>query len=421
MRYALRALLATVLVATMSLMVAPVASALPALPHPAEGFPTALPTGTHQVGVDIRHYPVGGSDIKVTTWYPATHAKNAKPYQTADGVRGVAVRDAAPERNGGPYPLIVFSPGLGAPGDGYYFYTQNLASHGYVVIGIDHLDSKPTTTLGFWERNNPVQTTVRALGDLAATNPSDSVFAIMGDWFKKTQFGMTYRPAEITRGLDVTLARNRASGDRLRGMINPDQIGMSGHSLGAAYTLLYGGQAINCDYPMTAADRNLSGYITDIDPCAMPVRARSKDPHLFRDQRIKAILPLAAPVFINDRQIVRASRDIKIPLMFLTGEDPYLESSRKPQWQTYQGASGPKYFVEITNTNHFMVTDMVTANPAAAKALNLAGYTEFGPMASVYMRYSSAFFDRYLKNDVAKEAVLHRKGPGPVWDVHYDD
>ncbi|GEE00757.1 hypothetical protein nbrc107696_22160 [Gordonia spumicola] len=310
---------------------------------------------------------------------------------------------------------------MGAPGDGYYFYTQNLASHGYVAIGIDHLDSKPTTTLGFWKRNNPVETTVRALGDLSAMNPSDSVFAIMGDWFKKTQFGMTYRPAEITRGLDVTLARNHASGDRLQGMIDPERIGMSGHSLGAAYTLLYGGQAMNCDYPMTAADRNLNGYITDIDPCAMPSRSRSTDPHLFRDKRIKAILPLASPIFINDRQIVRAAHDIDVPLMFLTGEDPYLESSRKQQWQTFEGASGPKYFVEITNTNHFMVTDMLTANPTAAAAMNLVGYTAFAPMANVYMRYSSAFFDRYLKDDVAKGPVLHRAGPGPVSALHYDD
>lgn len=397
------------------------ASALPALPHPPGGFPTAKPTGPHQVGVDVRHYRVRNGAIKVTTWYPATHPKSAKPYQTESGIHGIAVKDAKPDRSGGPYPLIVFSPGLGAPGDGYYFYTQNLASHGYVVIGIDHYDAVEFTTLGFWERSDPIESFVRGLGDLAVMNPSDSVFALMGDWFKRTQFGMTYRPEEITRGLDKTLARSNNPRDRLRGMVDPDRIGMSGHSLGAAYTLLYGGQSINCDYPLTARDRNLTGHITDIDPCAMPVRARSDDPQLFRDSRIKAILPLASPVFVNDKQIERSARDITIPLMFLTGEDPYFESSRQQQWEVYRGASGPKYFVEITRTNHFMVTDMVTANPLAAAALGLAGYTDFLPMADVYMRYSSAFFDRYLKGDTTQDAVLRRKGPGPVYALHHSE
>ncbi|MFI8975165.1 alpha/beta hydrolase family protein [Nocardia asteroides] len=387
-----------------------VAYPIPAPPQPVE---TAQPLGRLPVGVRVDEWPIEGRSLRVTTWYPAALVA-APPYVTPDGIKGVAVLDAPPERTSGPYPLIVFSPGLGAPGDAYYFYTQNLASQGYVVVGIDHLDaSEAEPGLGLADA-------ARGILELGKQNPSDTVFLTFSNWFKSTQFGMTYRPQEIELALDRTLERNTQPDDPLYGTINPDKIAMSGHSLGAAYTLLKGGMAIDCNHTYAPLPDDWSQVrVNDIDPCAMPAFQALADSKQLRDPRIKAILPLASPVFISDSQIAASASEIDVPLMFLTGADPYFEASRAPQWSVYEAAQTPKYFVEIRNTDHFLVTDVAVLNPYVGNLSLPWNSADFVEKAEVYMRYSTAFFDYYIKGDVHAKSVLDAPSGGFVVGVNH--
>ena len=106
--------------------------------------------------IDIINTPRGGDtayyDRKLTLeiWYPADlrgaepgtqyQAVTRNPEITAT-LTGRAVRDAAPLRADGPYPLIIISHGY--PGNRLLMsHTgENLASKGYVVVSIDHLES----------------------------------------------------------------------------------------------------------------------------------------------------------------------------------------------------------------------------------------------------------------------------------------
>ena len=53
-------------------------------------------------------------------------------------VKTDAVQDAAPALSKKPFPVIVFSPGLGSSPFGYTAIIENLVSHGYVVAAINH-------------------------------------------------------------------------------------------------------------------------------------------------------------------------------------------------------------------------------------------------------------------------------------------
>jgi dienelactone hydrolase len=119
-------------------------------------------TGAHRVGrlaLDLvdeqRPDPYARREAKrrlgVWVWYPAAPAPGSRPANYLPGwwrvlgpvwgfrpsrVRVRAVGDA-PVAGNGPFPVIVFSPSANPP----HFYTallEELASHGYVVVGIAH-------------------------------------------------------------------------------------------------------------------------------------------------------------------------------------------------------------------------------------------------------------------------------------------
>jgi predicted dienelactone hydrolase len=108
---------------------------LPAADPP---IPTANKTGAYSVGVRKSSYISQGRNLTLYWWYPAYATCNTTPFVSAGGISGQAMQNAPLNRSDGPHPLIIFSSGLGAYSDGYYFYTQNLASHGYIVVSLSH-------------------------------------------------------------------------------------------------------------------------------------------------------------------------------------------------------------------------------------------------------------------------------------------
>src|SRR5262245_24923870 len=121
------------------------------------------PTGAHRVGrlaLDLtdedRPDPYarrgGKRRLGVWVWYPAVPAAGAKPAAYLPGwwrllgpvwgfrpsrVRVRAVEGAPVDGEGGPFPVLVFSPS-GNPPHFYSALVEELASHGYVVAGIAH-------------------------------------------------------------------------------------------------------------------------------------------------------------------------------------------------------------------------------------------------------------------------------------------
>ncbi|MCG5214573.1 alpha/beta hydrolase [Streptosporangium soli] len=135
------------------------------------------PTGDQPVGTTALHLKdtsrpdpwnldVDARELKVTLWYPTKQRDGDRaPYMTpkeselflrGTGIGGVpddtlsktrtnAIKDAEPA--GRSLPLVVLSPGFTKPMSTLTSLAEDLASHGYVVAGIDHTYESYATTL----------------------------------------------------------------------------------------------------------------------------------------------------------------------------------------------------------------------------------------------------------------------------------
>jgi len=197
--------------------------------------------------------------VPVEVWYPAAETEGTlRSYAVADFVppERLAVEDIdpdalpwltsssldepAPDTAHGPYPLVVFSHGNGGMRLQSLFFTEYLASHGYVVAAPDHIGN--------------------TLSDLLI--PGENSFSSTADSF-------LYRPGD-----------GRLVVERLRGADDPAPIsagdwGMSGHSLGAWTALRAAGEedGIAVTIAQAPPDINLAlaGTGTAPDELDMPV------------------------------------------------------------------------------------------------------------------------------------------------------
>jgi dienelactone hydrolase len=132
-------------------------------------FVLPAPTGRHPVGMTELYLvdrdrpdpwvPTGPRELMVSVWYPAAAAHGARvPYATAEEsrlllelygitavpadwltrVRTHARAGAPPLRTTHRLPLVVLSPGLAFPRWTLTTLAEDLASRGYVVVGVDH-------------------------------------------------------------------------------------------------------------------------------------------------------------------------------------------------------------------------------------------------------------------------------------------
>lgn len=111
------------------------------------------PTGPFAVGRAIEDWAGNGHEVLAWIWYPATpngavadYVPAAMRAHTGGGllrflthdlakVRCHSFRNAAPLP--GPYPVAIFRGGASAPVVNYSTLAEDLASHGYVVVGFD--------------------------------------------------------------------------------------------------------------------------------------------------------------------------------------------------------------------------------------------------------------------------------------------
>lgn len=123
------------------------------------GVRTVVLTNPGQIDVvrSVKDQPAAMYDRRMTVeiWYPAVPGPEAELTLYTEHLGrsdqagtlipftfvGRAIRDAAPDKKTGPYPLVIISHGY--PGSRYMlsYLGENLASKGYVVVAIGHTDS----------------------------------------------------------------------------------------------------------------------------------------------------------------------------------------------------------------------------------------------------------------------------------------
>lgn len=207
-------------------------------------------TGTFVTEIrEARHVPFAPPGVmrvlRVQVWYPAVARRGApaSPYLAPavarsvaraagvfaaqlSGVRARSAGGAPPAR--GRFPVVVFSPGYGEPSALYTGLLEDLASRGFVVMGVDHT----------------YETSIVALprGQLIrATLPQDP-----------PSRPSLLRAAITARDADIALVRRRVAQivGRLGEIVERGRVGVFGHSLGGltgAHAVAGGGFACGAD------------------------------------------------------------------------------------------------------------------------------------------------------------------------------
>ena len=148
---------------------------------------------------------------------PKDYKKETGPYEvTATKLdwkddrrdREVPVKVYAPKSDQGPFPVIVFSHGLGGTRDGYEYLGRHWASHGYVCVHLQHLGSDDAV----WKGSKQPLADMRK----AVREPAN----------------ILNRPLDVRFALDQ-LAKLNHDDPAFKGRLDLEQVGMAGHSFGA--------------------------------------------------------------------------------------------------------------------------------------------------------------------------------------------
>jgi predicted dienelactone hydrolase len=160
--------------------------------------------------------------------------------------RPVPMRVQAPA-TGGPFPLVVMSHGAGGNVASGSYLAEHLASHGYVVLSLEHVYSN-TRQVKFYMS--------RAGGSLKLM---EAVHRVTKD--TREVLG---RPRDVSVAIDRAIEWNR-SHPGLAGRIDTGRIGIMGHSFGAYTTLAVCGAQPIRDYlePPLSPGTGLVGDLGD--------------------------------------------------------------------------------------------------------------------------------------------------------------
>jgi predicted dienelactone hydrolase len=175
--------------------------------------------------------------------------------------REVPVKIFYPATGTGPFPVVIFSHGLGGTREGYAYLGEYWAAHGYVSVHLQH----PGSDDGIF-KNGGARHLERTLREVIE-NPTNSY----------------NRALDVSFAIDELAKLNRDSSP-FQNRLDLSHIGMAGHSFGAATALIISGEQI----PFVGAK--------------------------YADPRIKAVIAMSPPIFDGLR-----FDDIHVPVFVMTG------------------------------------------------------------------------------------------------------
>jgi predicted dienelactone hydrolase len=295
--------------------------------------PAVDPFAAGPFAVGVTTVETGGDrSLPVEIWYPAKRGAtgDAATYDLTLGALVLAtlpsplaaVRDAPIADEGGALPVLIFSHGSGGARVQSVFLTEHLASHGFIVAAPDHLGN-----------------TLREAVNSSLAIPTVQIAAL--------------RPVDVSRTLDLVLAKGESSGDPLFGRVDPLRVGVVGHSFGAFTALRIAGATID----LTAAKTVCSG---DSGALCDGWEGANDFPTSARDARFLAAVALApgGAQVISTGLAPSGYRDAAVPVMIQGGtlDDvmPYQPECVAP----YETLPDDAVLVGLDHAGHFTFTDI---------------------------------------------------------------
>ncbi|MDQ2678478.1 MAG: hypothetical protein M3Y51_07010 [Actinomycetota bacterium] len=265
----------------------------PDLAPPDEPGPFAVGRATIEFEDAARSRP-----LVADVWYPADAGATGEPsvYQFLPGIEfaaETALADVSVSTDG-PFPLVVYSHGSGGLRYVASFFTELLASHGFVVASVDHVGNTAVDTIG------------------GAEPPREQI--------------AHDRVLDVDVLIDQMLEQSAAADGRFSGSIDPERVGVTGHSFGAFTSLATAG-----------------GYTNELG--AIPA-----------DERVDAIVAMAPASRLNSDEELES---IDVPTLLVSGtldETTPIEPQTERPWELIPGR--PLWRVDITDAGHQSFTDV---------------------------------------------------------------
>ncbi|MFC5410112.1 alpha/beta hydrolase family protein [Larkinella bovis] len=336
----------------------------------------------HPAQVDVLHTKDGKSPLydrplTLEVWYPVQVRTGQTQLVTYEEVLGRAndpkrplvpftfdgraLRNAEPDRSGGPYPLVIVSHGY--PGSRLLltYLTENLASKGYVVVAIDHTESTYRDLSGF-----PSTLLNRSLDDLFVLN-------------------------ELAR-----LSAKTANGF-LAGLVDTDKTGLIGYSMGGYGAL----NVIGAGYSAQAV--KFFGQLTGGSTALQSRTSSAPDYKASQDPRIKAVVAFAPWGMERGVWDAEGLLGLTRPILLVAGSQDDVSGYEKGIKAIYDGAvNADRYLLTYVNARH-----NVAPNPPPAATLKpgfLDDYQHFSEPAwnerrinNINQHFVTAFLGIHLK------------------------
>jgi predicted dienelactone hydrolase len=255
-------------------------------------------------------------------------------------------------------PVVLFSHGLGGSRQNNGYMGEHWSARGYVVVFVQH----PGSDEQVW-KEAPLGQRLAKLRQAASAESFQS------------------RVLDIPRAIDQLNDWNGEEGHPLYGRLNLDQLGMSGHSFGAMTTQAVGGQT----YPLLGKK--------------------------FTDTRIRAAVAFS-PSTPRQGDTAKAFGSVNIPWLLMTGTlDGSPIGGQTPQTRLNVFPNlppGDKFQVILDQAEHSAFGER--ALPGERNKRNPNHHR-------VILALSTAFWDAYLREDVAAKAWLTGDGPRTVLEA----
>jgi acetyl esterase/lipase len=269
--------------------------------------------------------------------------------------REVPVKIYFPKDRTGPFPVVIFSHGLGGTRESYEYLGRHWAGCGYVSVHLQHLGSDD----GVWKDVPPAER-ARALQRAALNIPN-----------------VVNRPLDGQFAIDQIENLNADATSPLRGRLDLQAIAIAGHSFGGYTTLALAGQTFLL--PLGAAKR-------------------------YDEPRLKAAIQMSAPAPARRDHLDQVFGSITKPTMHMTVTKDFLEifPQTRPEDRRlpYDHMANAETCLVIFKDGDHMIFSGRERLATAEKRAEDAGFQK------LICAGTTAFWDAYLKGNASAKAWL---------------